>query len=95
MIFIMLLIKPELVYRGTYKTLAEYLGKPGTPANLGGISAAIENLKNKGYILMAEDDTDGYFILGLKRQVEKKIIDLQLDMVKKSYEIAELNNKRD
>ena len=95
MILIVLLIKPELVYRGNTKGLLEYLGKKPSSTNLRAITAALQNLKNKNYILMAEDDEDGYFILGLKRQVEKKIIDIQLDMVKKCYEIAELNNKRE
>lgn len=95
MILIVLLIKPELVYRGNARGLLEYLGKKTSLNNLRAITAALKNLKNKNYILMAEDDEDGYFILGLKRQVEKKIIDIQLDMVKKCYEIAELNNKRE
>lgn len=94
MILVVLLVKPELVFRGTYKILAGYLDKKATPANLGAIKQAIENLKNKGHILFAED-TDGYFIIGLRRQAEKKIVDLQLDVIKKCHEIAEINHKKD
>jgi len=94
MILVVLLAKPELVFRGTYKILAGYLDKKATPANLGAIKQAIENLKNKGHILFAED-SDGYFIIGLRRQAEKKIVDLQLDVIKKCHEIAEINHKRD
>ena len=53
-----------------------------------------ENLKNRGHILFAED-SDGYFIIGLRRQAEKKIVDLQLDVIKKCHEIAEINHKKD
>jgi len=94
MILIALLAKPELVFRGTYKMLVEYLGKGATSANMGAAALAVENLKNRGHILFAED-TDGYFIIGLRRQAEKKIVDLQLDVIKKSHQIAELNHKRD
>ena len=94
MILIALLAKPELVFRGTYKMLVEYLGKGATPANIGAAALAIENLKNRGHVLFAED-SEGYFILGLRRQAEKKIVDLQLDVIKKSHQIAELNHKRD
>lgn len=94
MILIVLLVKPELVFRGTYKMLVEYLGKRATSANMGAAALAIENLKNRGHILFAED-SDGYFIIGLRRQAEKKIVDLQLDVIKKSHQIAELNHKRD
>ena len=94
MIIVALLAKPELVFRGTHKMLIEYLGKKATSANIGAVNLAIENLKNKGHILFAED-TDGYFIIGLRRQVEKKIVDLQLDVIKKSHQIAEINHKRD
>lgn len=94
MIIVALLAKPELVFRGTHKMLIEYLGKKATSANIGAVSLAIENLKNKGHILFAED-TDGYFIIGLRRQAEKKIVDLQLDVIKKSHQIAEINHKRD
>lgn len=94
MILIALLAKPELVFRGTYKMLIEYLDKRATPANLGAIKQAIINLKNRGHILFAED-SDEYFIIGLRRQAEKKIVDLQLDVIKKCHEIAEINHKKD
>lgn len=94
MILIVLLVKPELVFRGTHKMLIEYLGKRVTPASISAAKMAIENLKNKGHILYTED-TDGYFIMGLRRQAEKKIVDLQLDVIKKSHDIAELYHKRD
>ena len=94
MIFIALLVRPELVYRGTYKQLLGYLKKPINEKNLGAISVAIENLKNRGYVLFAEDDEDNYFILGLKRHVEKQVIDIQMDLVKTCYKIAEENNKQ-
>ena len=94
MILVALLAKPELVFRGTYKMLVGYLDKRATPANLGAIKQAVENLKNRGHILFAED-SDGYFIMGLRRQAEKKIVDLQLDVIKKCHEIAELNHKKD
>ena len=94
MIFIALLVRPELVYRGTYKQLLGYLKKPINEKNLGAISAAIDNLKNRGYVLFAEDDEDDYFILGLKRHVEKQVIDIQMDLVKTCYKIAEENNKQ-
>jgi len=94
MILVALLVKPELAFRGTYKMLVEYLGKGVTPANLKAAQLGVENLKNRGHIIFAED-TDGYFLMGLRRQTEKKIVDLQLDVIKKSYEIAELNHKRD
>ena len=94
MIFIALLVRPELVYRGTYKQLLGYLKKPINDNNLGAISAAIDNLKNRGYVLFAEDDEDDYFILGLKRHVEKQVIDIQMDLVKTCYKIAEENNKQ-
>lgn len=94
MILIALLAKPELVFRGTYKMLAGYLDKRATAANLGAIKQAIENLKNRGHILFAPD-TDDYFIIGLRRQAEKKIVDLQLDVIKKCHDIAEINHKRD
>lgn len=94
MILVALLARPELVFRGTYKMLVEYLGKRATSENMGAASLAVENLKNRGHILFAED-TEGYFIMGLRRQAEKKIVDLQLDVIKKSHEIAELNHKRD
>lgn len=95
MILIVLLIKPDLVYRGNIKGLLEYLGKKSTSSNISALQVALQNLEKKNYVLIAKDDEDGYFMLGLKRQVEKKIIDIQLDMVKKCYEIAELNNKRE
>ena len=94
MILIVLLVKPELVFRGTYKMLVEYLGKAATEANLEGARLAVQSLQKKGHILFMED-SDEYFILGLRRQAEKKIVDLQLDVIKKSHEIAELNHKRD
>lgn len=94
MILVALLAKPELVFRGTYKMLVEYLDKRATPANLGAIKQAIVNLKNRGHILFAED-SDEYFIIGLRRQAEKKIVDLQLDVIKKCHEIAEINHKKD
>lgn len=94
MILVALLAKPELVFRGTYKMLAEYLDKKATSAHLEAIKQAIINLKNKGHILFAED-TDGYFIIGIRRQAEKKIVDLQLNVIKKCHEIAEINHKRD
>lgn len=94
MILVALLVKPELVFRGTYKMLAVYLDKRATAANIGAIKQAIENLKNNGHILYAQD-TDDYFIIGLRRQAEKKIVDLQLDVIKKCHEIAEINNKKD
>ena len=94
MILIVLLAKPELVFRGTYKMLAGYLDKRATAANLGAIRQAIENLKNKGHILFVQD-TEDYFIIGLRRQAEKKIVDLQLDVIKKCHEIAEINHKKD
>lgn len=94
MILVALLAKPELVFRGTYKMLVEYLGKGATSANLGAAQLGVENLKNRGHIIFVED-SDGYFIMGLRRQAEKEIVDLQLDVVKKCYEIAEFNHKRD
>lgn len=94
MIIVALLAKPELVFRGTYKMLIEYLGKKATPAHITAVQLAIENLKNRGHILFVED-SDGYFIMGLRRQAEKKIVELQLDVIKKSHEIAELYHKRD
>lgn len=95
MVLISLLIKPNLVFRGNAKMLLEYLKKPVTPTNLKAIAASIKRLNNKDYVLYAEDNMDGYFLLGLKRKVEKKIIDIQLDMVRKCHEIAEINNKRE
>lgn len=94
LILVVLLAKPQLVFRGTYKMLAEYLGKGATPANLGALELGVQNLKNSGHIIFAED-SDGYFIIGLRRQAEKKIVDLQLDVIKKCHQIAELNHKRD
>ena len=94
MILVALLVKPQLVFRGTYKMLVEYLDKGATPANMGAAQMAVESLVKRGHILYVED-TDGYFIIGLRRQAEKKIVDLQLDVIKKTHEIAELNHKRD
>lgn len=94
MVFISLLVRPDLVFRGTYKQLLQYLKKGATKGNLGAIAAAIDNLKNKGYILMAEDDEDGYFILAIRRHVEKEVVDIQMDLVKTCYNIAEENHKQ-
>ena len=94
MILVALLVKPELVFRGTYQMLVEYLGKGATPINLSAAATAIQNLVKKGHVLFVEDD-EGYFIIGLKRQAEKKIVDLQLNIVKTCHDIAIENHKRD
>lgn len=94
LVFIALLARRELVFRGTYKQLLQYVQKPVSEKNLGAISAATLSLKNKGYVLMAEDDEDGYFILGVKRHSEKQLVDIQMDLVKTCYSIAEENHKQ-
>ena len=43
---------------------------------------------------MAEDDEDGYFILAIRRHVEKEVVDIQMDLVKTCYNIAEENHKQ-
>ena len=90
-----LLARPELVYRGTIKQLAQYLRKPTSANNLGAIELAIRSLKDKGHIIMAEDDMEGYFILGLKRKSEKALVEIQTGLIKEFYDISEVNNKRD
>lgn len=93
-IFLMIIISPMLVFRGSYRDLLKYMKINVTAANEKHVKKALESLFKKDYIMYTIDKTDNnYFMAGLYRAVEKKY-GLGISIVRRSREFAEKYHKQ-
>lgn len=95
LVFLTIVTTPLCVFRGDYKTFLSYIDLKPTPANINALKTAINNLVESNYIIYEEDKStnEGYFILSLKRKVEKDM-SVSISTIRQCKEIADNHNKR-
>lgn len=87
-----LMVRPDLVYRGSYEQFLEYVGVKVTKKNTELLIGALNDLESRGYIMGGSDKTTtNWFIAGITRSMEKQV-GIGLQRVRICKELQEKNN---
>ena len=83
-------------FRGTIEMFLTCCKQRVTDSSLKGVTAALGDMKNRGWVEIVPLDDDNYFIITLQRKFEKDMtpVAVNINMIAASQDIAKKYNKR-